>query len=76
MNESHFCVPHKNRRKHSQHFKLLFFAILLHFVTLNQIPTYRKPNLSHKQYLFSLPTSRNAKKTQTDQSISHVFYFA
>ena len=40
-----------------------------------------KPNIytqktkfaSHKQYLFRLFTSRNAKKTQTDQSMPHVF---
>ena len=28
---------------------------------------------SHNQYLFSLLTSRNARKTQTDQSIPRVF---
>ena len=40
-----FCVRHENRRKHNQHFKLLFFTRNLHFVTSNQIATYRKPNL-------------------------------
>ena len=38
------CLP-KNRRKHSHYFKLLFFTINLHFVTSNQICSYRKRNL-------------------------------
>ena len=29
--------------------------------------------VSYKQYFFRLLNSRNAKKTQTDQSIRHVF---
>ena len=64
--------------------KLLFSTINLHFVTSNQKSTYRKLNLTLpflslslylflKQYLFRLPTSRNTKKTQADQSMSHVF---
>ena len=59
------------RQKHSQHFKikLLFFTINLPFVTLNQTPTYRKLNLPHMQYLFILLTSRNARATETNQSI-------
>ena len=64
--------------------KLLFSTINLHFVTSNQKSTYGKLNLTLpflslslylflKQYLFRLPTSRNTKKTQADQSMSHVF---
>ena len=36
INESYFCVRHKNRSKHGQYFKLLFFTTNLHFATLNQ----------------------------------------
>ena len=51
--------------------KLLFFAINLQFVKSNQISITKFT--SHKQYLFSLLTSRNEKReTQTDQSIPHV----
>ena len=73
---NYFCVCHKNRRKHNQHVQLLFLKINLHFVTSNQISTYRKLNLSliNGIYLFSFLSSRNAKKTRTDQSILHVFY--
>ena len=53
--------------------KLLFFSINLHFVTSNQISTFRKLNLPLNQYLLRLLTSRNAKKTQTDQSMPRVF---
>ena len=51
-------------------------------VFYNKFTLYHiKPNIyiqkskfaSHKQYLFSLLTTRNAKKTQTDQSIPHVW---
>ena len=53
--------------------KLLFFKIHLHFITSNQISTYRKLNLPLKQYFFCLLTSRNPKKTQTDQSMPFAF---
>ena len=42
---------------------------------LNQTKHLHIKNLiaSHKQYLFSLLISKNAKKTQTDRSIPEVF---
>ena len=56
-------------------FKLLFFfAIILHFVEANQISTYRKLNLPLTSSIyFVFFSSRNAKKTQTDQSTSLLF---
>ena len=74
INESYFCVRHKNRPKHNQHFKTVVFH---NKFALSHI----KPNIyikktkfaSNKQYLFHLLTSRNTKKTQTDQSIPRVF---
>ena len=45
--------------------KLLFFKINLHFVTSDQVSAYRNFG-SHKQYLFHLLISRNAKETQAD----------
>ena len=41
---NNFCVRHKNRRKHNQHFKVLFLTINLQVITSNQIFTYRKLN--------------------------------
>ena len=69
-----FCIRHKNRRKHNQHFKT---AVFHNKFTRPHI----KPNINNqetkfaslKQYLFRLLTSRNAKKTQTDQSMPRVF---
>ena len=51
---------------------LLFFTTNLPFVTSNQISTYRKLNLPlvSSVYLF---TSRNARKTQIDQSTLRSF---
>ena len=45
MTVNYFCVRHKNRRKHNQHFTLLFFKINLHFGTSDCISTYGKLNL-------------------------------
>ena len=42
---NHFCICHKNRLKHNQHFKLLFFTINVHFVLSSQISRYAKGNL-------------------------------
>ena len=55
--ESYFYVLYKNRWKHSQHFKLLFFTINLHLMTLDQIYTYRKLTvpLTNIIYLVFLP---------------------
>ena len=54
--------------------KLLVFMINLHFVTSNQISTYRKLKLSltGSIYFVFLPLEM-LKKTRTDQSISRVF---
>ena len=41
----YFFVRHKNRRKHNQHFKLLFFKINLYYGTSDYIPTYGKLSL-------------------------------
>ena len=68
-----FLCPQKNKRKRNQHFQLLFFTIDLHFVTSNDVHIQKAKLAYHKQYLFGLLTSRNAKSTQTDQSILHVF---
>ena len=67
------CQPQKIDGNTANYSKLLFFTINLHFVTSNQISTFRKLNLPLNQYLFRLLTSRNAKKTQTDQSMLRVF---
>ena len=54
--------------------KLLFFTINLHFVTSNQITTFRKLNLPPSSSIyFVFFTSINAKKTQKDQSMPRVF---
>ena len=77
MNESYFCIlRHKNKGKHSQHFKLLFFKLDLHFVTSNQIPTYRKPNLPLKSsiYLVFLPLEMQGRLKQT-KLYQEFFYF-
>ena len=45
MTDNYFCIRHKNRRKHNQHFKLLFFKLNSHFETSNETSKYRKLNL-------------------------------
>ena len=51
----------------------MFFTIHLHFITSNQISAYKKLNLPLSSSIFCLLISGNAKQTQTDQSMPHVF---
>ena len=68
-----FCLP-QNMQKHNQHF---IIAVFHNKFTLCHIKpnTYRQKTkfAFHKQYLFRLLISRNAKKTPTDQSIPSFF---
>ena len=52
LNVSNFCVRLKNRRKYSQHFKLLFFTINSHFVTSSQTPTHIENQICLSQAVF------------------------
>ena len=54
---------------------LTFFKIDLHIVTSNQLSTSGKLNLplTNSIYFLFFITSRNAKKTQTNQNIQRVF---
>ena len=45
MTGNYFCVRHKNRWKHNQHFKLLYFKLNSHFGKSNWIFASRKLNL-------------------------------
>ena len=51
-------------RKHSQHFKLVFFTINLHFVTSDQVSKYRKLTLPLTSiiYLFDSPLEMHKLK--------------
>ena len=70
----YFCVRHKNRRKHNEHLKLLFFneKFTLWYIRTN-IYIGKTKFTSHWVYLFDLFFSRKAKKTHTDQSILQAF---
>ena len=49
---NNFCVRHKNRQKHNQHFKLLFFKENLQFGTSEQISVYIKLSLLTVKSIF------------------------
>ena len=70
-----FCVRHKKKQKHNQHFKLLFFTVKLLFVTPSQISTYRKLNLSLTSsiYLVFLTLEMQRKLKQT--KVHHTFFY-
>ena len=72
------CLPQtktQNRRKHNQHFKLLFSAINLHSVTSNQIYTFRKLNLplTSSIYFIFLPLEMQKRLKQT--KVCHAFSY-
>ena len=76
-NGNKFCVRHKNRQKHNQHFKLLFFTIInLHFVTSNQISTYRKVNLPLTSSIYLVFYLRKCKEDSNRPRYTTRFYFA
>ena len=52
----YFCIRHRNRQKHNHYFNLNIYI-------------WKSKFTSHKQYLFGLVFSGNAKKTHTEQSI-------
>ena len=45
MTGNYFCVRRNNRRKHNQHFKLLYFKLKSHFGKSNKISACKKLNL-------------------------------
>ena len=61
--------------ENSQHFKLLFFTINLHFVTSNRIPKYRKPNLhlTSSIYLVFLPLEMQGRLKETE--VCYTFFY-
>ena len=68
MTENYLCILHKNNRKHSQHFKLLFLTKFKHWYIKLNIYMYEIKFTSHKHSLFGYLFSRNEKKTHIDQS--------
>ena len=64
----------KNRRKHYQDSKLLFFKINLLFGIRLSIYIWKTKFSSHKHYLFGLLFSRNAKKTMQTKVYYQLFY--
>ena len=66
------CPP-QNKRKDNQHSKLPFLKINFHFSTYGTAPPPLPQPPPHKQYLFHIFFSTNAKKTYTDQSILQTF---
>ena len=75
MNKSYFCVRHKNRPKHNQHFKT---AVFHNKFTLRHI----KPNIypwetkfaSLKQYLFRLLRLEMQKRLKQTK-VCHAFSY-
>ena len=65
---SYFCVRHKSRREHNQHFKLLIFQAFLHFGTSHLLSTYRKTSLiliiSFHLFLSSIEIQRTVIQTK------------
>ena len=62
MTVNYVCVRHKNRRKHNQHFKLLFFKINFHFGTSDYISTDGKLNVLSINSIFLFFSSRQMQR--------------
>ena len=74
-----FCIRHKNRRKHNQYSKLVFFNINLHFGTSDEISTFGKLNclpISSNYLVFSsLEMQRRLIQTKMSRSKIQVLLF-
>ena len=69
---NYFYVRHKNRRKHNQHFKLLFFKLNSHIGASN----YKYLHVGNQIYLFGCLFSIKANNTHADQtSLQSCFFF-
>ena len=71
VTENYFCVRHKNRRKHNQHFELLYFIINIHFGASNQLSACSKINLLFINTIYLVLSSLEIKRTLTQ---IEVFY--
>lgn len=72
VTENYLCFSLENGLKHNQHFKMLFFKINLHFVTLNLISTDRKLNfpLMNSSFLVFL-----RMQIETDGNVYYYYYY-
>ena len=71
VTENHFCVRHKNRRKHNQQFELLYFIINIHFGASNQLSACSKINLLFINTIYLALSSLEIKRTLIQ---TEVFY--
>ena len=63
VTENYFCVRHKNRRKHNQHFELLYFIINIHFGASNQLSACSKINVLFINTIYLVLSSLEIKRT-------------
>ena len=71
VTENHFCVRHKNRRKHNQQSELLYFIINIHFGASNQLSACSKINLLFINTIYLALSSLEIKRTLIQ---TEVFY--
>ena len=71
VTENYFCVRHKNRRKHNQHFELLYLIIHIHFGASNQLSACSKINLLFINTIYLVLSSLEIKRTLIQ---TEVFY--
>ena len=72
---NYFCVRHKNRWKHNQHFKMLFFKENLHFGKSEQTSTYGKVNLLLIKSIYLIFSSRERQKSLIQTKVYHTSFF-
>ena len=63
VTENYFCVRHKSRRKHNQHFELLYLIINIHFGASNQLSACSKINLLFINTIYLVLSSLEIKRT-------------
>ena len=75
-NRKLFLCPPQKRRKHNQHFKLLFFKINLHFGTSDYACTYGKLNLPPINSIFLVFSSRETQRRLMQTKVYYKLFYS
>ena len=76
MNVNYFCVRHKNRQKHTQHFKPLFSKKNLHFGALEQMSTCGKLNLLPIKGIYLVFSSREKQRRLIQTKVYYKLFYS
>ena len=76
VNVNYICFRYKNRRKHKQHFKLLYFKISLLFGTSDEISSYGKLDLLSMNSMSLIFSSREMQRRLIQTKVCYNLFYS